>query len=171
MAVSLSLPKATALSGNKGRRRAFARATAVGILVVAWDQLSKTVARNLLLPGHNVHLLLGVSLIRVRNSGASFNLLEGHGLLVGAFTILVTAVVVAYLSWQHRQRWVWLGCGLILGGGLSNLTDRALTGAVTDFIRPLGFPIAFNFADVAVVAGALTLIYALATMPLNVRRP
>jgi signal peptidase II len=51
---------------------------------------------------------------------------------------------------------------LILGGGLGNLIDRLLFGSVTDFmivgVGPLRTGI-FNFADMAVVAGTLLLIF------------
>jgi lipoprotein signal peptidase len=51
--------------------------------------------------------------------------------------------------------------GLVLGGALGNLTDRAVNGAglsgrVTDFIDLRVWPV-FNVADMAVVAGALLL--------------
>ena len=41
---------------------------------------------------------------------------------------------------------LWLPVGLLLGGALGNLADRAREGAVIDFIDPVAWP-AFNLAD------------------------
>ena len=57
---------------------------------------------------------------------------------------------------------LWLPVGLILGGALGNLADRARDGAVIDFIDPIAWP-AFNFADAAIVAGVLGLLYVVET--------
>ena len=53
---------------------------------------------------------------------------------------------------------LWLPVGLILGGALGNLADRAREGAVIDFIDPIAWP-AFNLADAAIVVGVLGLLY------------
>ena len=53
---------------------------------------------------------------------------------------------------------LWLPVGLILGGALGNLADRAREGAVIDFIDPIAWP-AFNLADAAIVIGVLGLLY------------
>ena len=42
---------------------------------------------------------------------------------------------------------VWLPTGLLLGGAIGNLIDRALEGSVTDFVKLPHFP-AFNVADI-----------------------
>ena len=44
------------------------------------------------------------------------------------------------------SRWLWLPVGMLLGGALGNLADRAREGAVIDFIDPVAWP-AFNVAD------------------------
>jgi signal peptidase II len=48
--------------------------------------------------------------------------------------------------------------GLLLGGALGNLADRARMGSVTDFIDPRLWP-AFNVADTCVVVGVLILLW------------
>ena len=47
---------------------------------------------------------------------------------------------------------LWLPVGLLLGGALGNLADRAREGAVIDFIDPIAWP-AFNLADAMIVVG------------------
>lgn len=49
-----------------------------------------------------------------------------------------------------------VGLGLVLGGATSNLADRALRGAVVDFIALRAWP-TFNLADAAMVAGTALL--------------
>jgi signal peptidase II len=48
--------------------------------------------------------------------------------------------------------------GLVLGGALGNLADRAREGAVVDFIDPIAWP-AFNLADTFITIGVALLIF------------
>jgi len=54
---------------------------------------------------------------------------------------------------------MWLAVGLLAGGALGNLADRARADAVTDFIDPPIWP-TFNLADVAITLGAIVLVLA-----------
>ena len=55
---------------------------------------------------------------------------------------------------------IWLPTGMLLGGALGNILDRARQGAVTDFVKlPLGWP-PFNIADVSITLGILILFLA-----------
>jgi signal peptidase II len=67
----------------------------------------------------------------------------------------IVAFVYALGKNPHRRR-LWLATGLFIGGALGNLADRALTGAVTDFIA-VGH-LVFNLADLAVAAGLITVV-------------
>ena len=59
----------------------------------------------------------------------------------------------------HRDMpWLWLPVGLLLGGALGNLIDRAREGAVIDFIDPVAWP-AFNVADSCIVVGVFSLLW------------
>jgi signal peptidase II len=76
---------------------------------------------------------------------------------------VVTAVIVV-LSFRPMRPAIAVGLGLILGGALGNLADRALNGPafggpVTDFIDLHVWPI-FNLADSAIVIGALLVAFA-----------
>jgi signal peptidase II len=54
--------------------------------------------------------------------------------------------------------------GMLLGGALGNLADRARIGAVIDFIDPIAWP-AFNLADAAIVLGVVGLLYVIEGPP------
>ena len=104
------------------------------------------------------------------NTGAAFS--QGRGL--GPFIGVAAAVVVVALLWSGRAVPNTLGAvamGMILGGAIGNLVDRAfragdgfLGGAVVDFIDFQWFPV-FNVADIGVVGGAMLLVLATALDP------
>ncbi|HYF11179.1 MAG TPA: signal peptidase II, partial [Actinomycetota bacterium] len=80
-------------------------------------------------------------------------------IFAGATILVSLAIVVA--STRLPRMGVAVALGLILGGALGNLTDRAingpgLSGHVTDFIDLQFWPI-FNLADSAIVVGAAVL--------------
>lgn len=53
-----------------------------------------------------------------------------------------------------------VGFGLILGGGIANIIDRARDGMVTDMIQVGSFPI-FNIADSCITVGVILLFLSL----------
>jgi len=54
--------------------------------------------------------------------------------------------------------------GLLLGGALGNLADRAREGSVIDWIDPTFWP-AFNVADSCIVIGVLLLLWVVEGRP------
>ena len=76
-----------------------------------------------------------------------------------AVLIGLSLLLLAGYFWRHREMpWLWLPVGMLLGGALGNLADRAREGAVIDFIDPVAWP-AFNVADSCIVIGVLALLY------------
>lgn len=137
---------------------ALARATAVVGLTVLVDQVTKAIAVASLDRGEQVNVFLGLDMTYVRNEGVAFGALSGGGpLLVIAITVALGGLV-AYFVANSDVPYLWLPVGLILGGALGNLADRARDGAVVDFIDPIAWP-AFNLADAAIVVGVLALVY------------
>ncbi|MGZ5352500.1 MAG: signal peptidase II [Actinomycetota bacterium] len=99
------------------------------------------------------------------NSGGAFGFGRSAPWLFAGATIAVSLVIVA-VSLRMTRRPVAIALGLVLGGALGNLTDRAangpgLTGHVTDFIDFQVWPV-FNLADTAIVIGAVLLATATA---------
>ena len=147
---------------SKGRTALAAGATAAG--VVALDQLTKALVRDGLAFGERRDLLLGVDLVHVGNSGIAFGLLEDGGalLIVGAAVALLA--LLAFFATHAGRPLVWLPTGLLLGGAIGNLIDRADKASVTDFIKFPHFP-AFNVADISITFGVIALIYGLEGPP------
>ena len=148
--------------GGTRPRPALLYAVAAGVLVL--DRLSKAVVEHTLAGRPPVRLIPGVlSLTYTTNSGGAFGLGRSAPWLFAGATVVVTAVIVVF-SFRPMRSTVAAALGLILGGALGNLADRALNGPgfggpVTDFIDFLVWPI-FNLADSAIVIGALLLSYA-----------
>ncbi|HWA70277.1 MAG TPA: signal peptidase II [Rhizomicrobium sp.] len=98
------------------------------------------------------------------NRGVSFSLLTqdndtGRRLLMAL--LAAVSLGVAALAWRAATRLSAAGYGLVLGGALGNLLDRALYGAVFDFLfLHLGSLALFvcNFADIAISAGVVLLL-------------
>ena len=147
-----------------GRAAGWARATATLSLVVALDQVTKQVADSSLRRGESVNVFLGVDLTNTRNRGVAFGALEGSDAVVGSLIGAALALLLAYFAVNAGRRWLWLPVGMLLGGALGNLADRAREGAVIDFIDPVAWP-AFNLADAAIVIGVLALLYVVEGAP------
>ena len=137
---------------------AVALAVAVVGVTVAVDQATKAIAVASLERGEEVNVFLGLDMTYVRNEGVAFGALSGGGPVLVAAIALALAGLTVYFVLNSSTRLLWLPVGLILGGALGNLADRAREGAVVDFIDPIAWP-AFNLADAAIVVGVLGLLY------------
>jgi signal peptidase II len=125
--------------------------------VVLVDQVSKAIAAEALGPGEHVDIVLGFELADVRNRGIAFGLLaDGQGLVL-TVTAISLALILAYFAFNPIRPGLWVGVGLLAGGALGNLADRVRADEVTDFIDPPLWP-AFNFADIAIVAGIMVIV-------------
>lgn len=113
------------------------------------------------------------SLTHIRNSGAGWSILEGKTVFLIAFTSLIMLVILFYMIIQRKtmNKFEMLSLALILAGGVGNLIDRArmiidpeFTGVI-DYIKLdfINFPI-FNFADMCVVVGGISLIVVFAVL-------
>ena len=97
------------------------------------------------------------------NRGVSFGLLGGDGALKRWALTLLAVAVCGFLVWTlrtTRDTLSRLGIALIIGGAVGNAIDRALYGAVTDFLdfSDIGFDYVFNIADSAITVGVVALL-------------
>jgi signal peptidase II len=135
-----------------------AAALATAGLVVALDQATKQLAVTRIDRGEEVEVFPGLDLTNARNTGVAFGAFEGGGAVVAVLIALALALLLGYFAVHRERPWLWLPVGLLLGGALGNLADRARDGAVIDFIDPVAWP-AFNVADSCIVIGVLALLY------------
>ena len=139
-------------------------AAGVAAVVVIADQVAKALVRAGLDSGEQHDLVAGVKLVNVRNSGIAFGFLSDGGALLVVGTAVALLALVFFFATHTGRPLVWLPTGLLLGGAVGNLIDRAAEGSVTDFVKPPHFP-AFNVADMAITFGVVALIYVLEGSP------
>ena len=127
----------------------------LGLVVLIADQLTKQGVRAAFSYGESRPVIDGLfNLVYVRNDGAAWTLLSGHGFILILISVAVLVLLLVYrrsfLQEQFSHR---ILLGLMVGGILGNLIDRIRFGWVTDF---LDFHIgthhwpAFNIADSAI---------------------
>ena len=136
-------------------------------LVVLLDQAVKyamIVPLSLQTKG-TIYLLPIFSLTWAENKGVSMGMFQAgteaqRWMLVGLTAVLATAVLV--WMWRERRTGDVLALGLILGGAIGNIIDRARFGYVVDYadfhiggIRPFFI---FNLADACITIGVLILL-------------
>ncbi|HBX43409.1 MAG TPA: signal peptidase II [Deltaproteobacteria bacterium] len=131
------------------------------------DQWSKAWVAGRFAPYEGKAVLVDfLHIVHVRNTGVAFGLLSNldpkwvNPLLIAA-TSLAIAGVLAYLHFLPGRGPAPCGLGLLLGGALGNLIDRARFGYVVDFIdvhwHHHHWP-AFNVADIGITVGVFLLL-------------
>jgi signal peptidase II len=140
------------------RVRGWALALATVGVVVALDQMTKAWVVATRAPGERTNIFFGIDLVRVRNTGVAFGALSGKGPLVLAAVLLALGALLVYFAAHVAQPRLWLPVGMVFGGALGNLADRARIHGVIDFVDPVLWP-AFNLADAAIVIGVLGVLY------------
>jgi signal peptidase II len=142
------------------------------ILGLILDQWSKAwVVTNLSPPYFGPRIsLIGDYLILyyIKNSGAAFSLFANSIVLVLLIVVAIGVIAYLYLRMLNTgSLWYKLIFGLIIGGALGNLIDRARhSGYVVDFISfnipRFNFHFAiFNLADAAISMGVILLFVTL----------
>lgn len=142
----------------------------VAIVVLAIDQVSKywvLMSLHLTEGGPAFRLAPFAELRLVWNHGISYGLFQQQSDLGRWLLVAVSvAAAIGLAIWLTRttSKLVALAVGLILAGAIGNAIDRAVFGAVIDFIylylpdRSLTWYV-FNIADAAIVAGVIGLLY------------
>jgi len=137
---------------------------ALAVVSLVLDQWTKMLARAELKPAGPFHpkvIVENYFMLRYsENPGVAFGMLQslsGGRIVLTVLAVLALLMVLAYLrQTDPRATRVHAALGLIGGGAIGNLIDRALYGRVTDFIvwhvREHEWP-AFNIADAALCIG------------------
>ena len=140
--------------------RLFWLGLAVGLVVLALDQISKWAILNVVMvPPRIIPVFPSFNLTLVYNPGVSFGQMGWLGPWV--LSALAIAISAALVVWLRRAETALLGVALsfVIGGAVGNVIDRLRFGAVVDFldfyVPGTGWPHwpAFNLADSAIVVG------------------
>ncbi|HLX33444.1 MAG TPA: signal peptidase II [Gaiellaceae bacterium] len=134
---------------------------ALATAAIVADQVTKyAVASNLRLD-HGVHVVGPFWIRHVQNSGIAFGLFASATAVVIVLTGIAIAWMLAYFARSGARHPVLpIALGLVIGGSVSNLSDRIRLGHVTDFLDFRYWP-AFNLADSFIVIGVGILLGAL----------
>ncbi|PWW81436.1 MULTISPECIES: signal peptidase II [Prosthecochloris] len=144
----------------------------IAIIVVAFDQFTKKLAVDYLMQNEGSIILIAnwLKLTYTENSGIAFGVSLGSQAVLITITALILVALLVYVVLSKNRKPAFLVTfGLILGGGIGNLIDRATVGRVVDFIHVdiyQGYlfgswvslwPV-FNIADSAITVGACLLL-------------
>jgi signal peptidase II len=132
--------------------------------------VTKQIVASQLDYGDEVHVLGPFSLHHVQNTGIAFGLFQNSA----AAVVLATTIAVAWMIWFFarsgaRHPVLPTALGLLIGGSVSNLTDRLRLGHVTDFLD-FGWWPAFNLADSFICVGVAILLVTLVRADRDPRR-
>jgi len=138
-----------------------------GAVAVGWvvaDQLSKSWAVSSI-SNRTIDVLWTLRFQLAVNHGASFSLGAGFGTWIGLLALAFVGVLV-WKGGSVRSHLGAVALGMIVGGAVGNVLDRAFRGdagffhgGVIDFIDFQWWPV-FNIADIGVVCGAVMLVIA-----------
>ena len=144
--------------------RRFLIAAIITLLFVFMDQLSKIFLINFLKskPGYIIHINSFLDIVYTWNYGVSFGFFNKYQKYSNIIFLILNTTLILYLMaiylFDKNSSKVYL---LIIGGGIGNLVDRILHGAVFDFIhfyyKDYHFPV-FNIADSFISIGIFLFI-------------
>jgi signal peptidase II len=144
---------------------------AIALAAVAADQLTKHIVAGQLSLDEGVHVVGPFWIRHVQNSGIAFGFFSQATAVVVVVTAIAVAWMLAFFARSGARHPVLpVALGLVIGGSVSNLADRARLGYVTDFIDFRWWP-AFNLADSFIVVGVLILLGALLHAEREPRKP
>ena len=130
--------------------------------IVIFDQMLKIMVKMAMTPRETIPLFPGVfHLTYVLNPGAAFGLWENaRFFFVGTGILVLLGAAFVYPKLRCESAWLRYGIIALLGGTVGNLIDRIYNGLVVDYLDFRFWPV-FNLADIAIVAGAVAVIYAI----------
>ena len=135
--------------------------TAIVVVTIAADQVTKLVARRSFTPDDPFEVVPFFQFTNTRNSGVAFGQFQNNQLIViGLSIVAITWMLYYFARSGGRHMLLPVALGLLVGGAVSNLVDRVLQGYVTDFLHVGSFPV-FNLADAAITCGVILLLLTL----------
>lgn len=137
----------------------------IAAAVIVLDQLTKYLIVHVVMsPPQLIEVTSFFNIVMVWNRGASFGLFSTQSawtpVILGTVAVLIS---IALLVWLFRAQSKWLAAALalVIGGALGNAIDRAVYGAVADFLDFYAYAYhwpAFNVADIAISIGVVMLL-------------
>lgn len=145
------------------RKNALVLFSVLVVVLLVLDRVTKNIAIEVLTAEGPQPFIPGVlDFSLVYNTGGAFGMFEGGGVFFVGIAVIALVVIVAYLI-KAKELFlpVVVSLGMIASGAIGNAYDRAVDGAVPDFLHTLfiQFPV-FNVADICLTVGEGILIIA-----------
>lgn len=144
--------------------------------VCVFDQVLKWVILNAVFPGQSMTTTFApepivvtpfLNIVLVWNRGASFGLFSSHSSWTPVFLSAIALIIAGFLVYWLRKtdsRFLAASIGSVIGGAIGNVVDRAIHGAVVDYLdfylpgTTLPHWPAFNLADIGISVGAALIL-------------
>ena len=137
----------------------------VAILAIGVDQATKWwILIYIMDPPRVINVTPFFNLVLVWNRGISFGMFSDESTARVWILSFLALGIVGFLAnwlWKAESKRVAISLGLIIGGALGNVIDRAVHSAVLDFLDFYAGSVrcpAFNAADSFITVGAILLI-------------
>lgn len=136
------------------------------VIVLIIDQLTKLWVINNMQLYESIQPIPALAplfqITRSTNTGAAFGILP----MAGNMFLVLAVVIISFMLWYFREtpahaRLVPIAIGMVIGGALGNVIDRAQYGHVIDFIHyqiPNVISNVSNLADHGIVLGVIILM-------------
>lgn len=138
-------------------------------LVVLLDQVSKfTISAGFSHEGESITVIPGVlDFTFVLNEGATAGMLADRRWVFMTVSVVAIIAIALYLFFSKNiGSLVGIALSAVAGGGIGNMIDRTVSGAVVDFVDVtcidiFPFNTVFNVADIFVCVGCAVFIFAI----------
>ncbi|MBE1425508.1 signal peptidase II [Desulfomicrobium macestii] len=163
------MPKVVRVPCKPDMGRRYRTIGLVAVVILVLDQLSKLwIQQTIPVWEKGFTVIPGFfDIVHILNRGAAFGFLNRHDIDWQRPFFIVVSILALGLIWvlarsqEDDGPFYVYGLGLILGGALGNLLDRARLGVVVDFldfyVGDMHWP-AFNVADMGICVGAAALL-------------
>lgn len=147
------------------RKKALVLFALLAVVLLALDRVTKIIAIDVLSESGPIAFLPAfLDFALVYNTGGAFGLFEGGAVFfVGVAVIALIAILIYLIRAKQLHLPVVIALSMISAGAIGNAYDRAVNGAVPDFIHTLfiEFPV-FNVADICLTLGEILLLISVA---------
>ncbi len=137
----ISTPLAGQAAEHLADLRAKGRYLLISLAVLVLDQWTKWLVEINFSDHAGIEVIPGLlNLTHVRNTGVAFGLFATRGNMLGTLVLTLLGIAaLVFVSYYFRlvprhDRMLLIALALVIGGAIGNLLDRALSGAVTDFV-------------------------------------
>lgn len=136
----------------------------VAFIVILIDRIIKLLAQKFLSFGERNEVIKDFFYLTFcKNEGAAFSILNGKTIFFIVAAALAIYILYKFIKSEKNIKKSDIICyGLLIGGIMGNFIDRIMYGYVIDYLdfEIFGYNFAiFNLADVAIVIGALKMLF------------